>query len=322
MKAFNLLAAFLLVAGAACAKELLPTTEGTTWEYKVTEEPAEPPVRFVITRRFAGTEKLDGKTLLKLETFADRALTKTDLIAVDNKGITCFARSDTNGKISKLDPPEIIVPSKLHEGATWKSDGQVADISVSQDWVVTGSEDVTVPAGEYHAFRFHCEESSPTSFVFDRWFVPGTGFVKEVTTMRSPTGDLMGRRTLELNRPPKMAEATETGSSQKLVAGVSSQPAGKFETEFNSTVPNIYAHWQGYGLRGRVKIRAVWIAEDVGDIAPRNYKIDDATTIAGTENAHGVFTLSRPENGWAEGSYRVEFFIDEALVETVRLKIK
>jgi hypothetical protein len=322
MKIFNLVAALMLMAGTVDGKELMPTAEGTKWEYNVTEEPANPPIHFVITRRFAATEKFEGKTVLKLETFADLILSKTELLAIDNKGITCFARSGANGKISGLASPEIVVPSKLNKETTWKSEGQVADISVSQHWTVTDNEEVVVPAGKFQAFRFHCEESSPTSVVFDRWFVPGTGFVKEVTTMRSPTGDLMGRRTLELNRPPTIAGGIETGTPQKLVAGVSSQPAGNFETEFSSTVSNIYARWQGHGLRARARIRAVWIAEEVGDIAPHNYKIDDATTIAGAENSHGVFTLSRPETGWAEGSYRVEFYIDEALVESVKLKIK
>lgn len=322
MKIFSLLAALLLAIGSARAKELLPTTEGTVWAYDATEEPANPPIHFVITRRLGGTQKFEGKTLLKLETFSDEVRSKTELVAVDNKGIICFARSGADGKISGLASPEIIVPSKLKKGVTWKSDGQVGDIFVHQDWVVIGSEDVSMTAGKFHAFRFHCEQSSPTSIVLDRWFVPGTGFVKEITTMRSPTGDLLGRRTLELNKPPKIAEGAVVGNVEKLVVGVSSQPAGKFETEFSSTAQNIYARWQGHELRDKAKVRAVWIAEDVGDIAPHNYKIDDATTIAEAPNSHGVFTLSRPENGWAEGNYRVEFYLDEALVESVKLKIK
>jgi hypothetical protein len=31
--------------------------------------------------------------------------------------------------------------------------------------------------------------------------------------------------------------------------------------------------------------------------------------------------LSRPEDGWAIGDYRGEFYVDDLLVETVKLKI-
>ena len=69
-------------------------------------------------------------------------------------------------------------------------------------------------------------------------------------------------------------------------------------------------------------MRAVWIAENVGDVAPPNYKVDEAKAIATSPNAHGMFTLSRPDDGWAPGSYRVEFYLDDTLVETVKLEIK
>ena len=109
---------------------------------------------------------------------------------------------------------------------------------------------------------------------------------------------------------------------KKLLVGISSRPIGEFETEFSGATQNLYARWQGLSLRAGAKVRAVWIAEDVGDIAPPNYKIDDAVATASAPDAHGMFTLSRPDDGWAPGNYRVEFYLDETLVETVKLKIK
>ena len=35
----------------------------------------------------------------------------------------------------------------------------------------------------------------------------------------------------------------------------------------------------------------------------------------------GVFSLSKPENGWIPGNYRVEFFVDDRPAETVKFKI-
>lgn len=319
------LAMFLLLSAAACAgaKLLLPTTEGMAWQYDATEETGDGNNNHsVLTRRFAGTENFGGKELLKLETFSNDVLSVTELIAVDDNGIRCFARgSGADEKVTGLSSPEIIIPEHLRKGAKWKAEGRVADIAMHQNWSVDGSEQITVPAGHFRAFRLHCAQASPASIVFDRWFAPGIGFVKEVTTMRSPTGELLGRRTLELNRLPKIADAPTKPAANKLVAGVSSQAIGDFETDFSQNVPNLYARWQGRGLRDHAKVRAVWIAENVGDIAPPNYRIDEAETIATSPEARGAFTLSRPPNGWAAGNYRVEFYLEGTLVESVRIKI-
>ena len=121
-----------------------------------------------------------------------------------------------------------------------------------------------------------------------------------------PTGP-----TVEVSgRPPK-----------KLVAGVSKGSTGDFEGIFPTDCPRIYARWQGVNLRVKAKIRAVWIAEDVGDVAAPNYKIDEAAAIATAPDARGVFTLSCPDDGWAPGKYRVEFYVDEKLEDTVKLVI-
>src|ERR1700716_2220920 len=58
------------------------------------------------------------------------------------------------------------------------------------------------PAGNFRAFHIHCEDASVMSVVLDRWFFPGVGFVKETTVVRGPTGGLLQRATLELQKPP------------------------------------------------------------------------------------------------------------------------
>ncbi len=68
-------------------------------------------------------------------------------------------------------------------------------------------------------------------------------------------------------------------------------------------------------------MRAVWIAENIGEDSPPDYKVDEATAIAESAAAHGAFTLSHPDDGWALGDYRVEFYVDDVLVDTVKLKI-
>jgi hypothetical protein len=82
----------------------------------------------------------------------------------------------------------------------------------------------------------------------------------------------------------------------------------------------IVARWRGHGLRKNARIRAVWIAQDT-DVAPVDFKVDEATAVAAISNAFGKFTLSRPSDGWATGKYRVEFYVDDELSDTVDLTI-
>jgi hypothetical protein len=219
--------------------------------------------------------------------------------------------------------PQLVLPTKLNQGASWNCVEEIADMRVSEHFTVTAIEKVSVPAGNFQAFRMHCEEQTPMSITIDRWFAIGIGMVKETATFRSPTGDLLHRRSLELVRGPgTSAKPPEVKVIKRLLVSVSRQPVGGAdEAEFPSTTQNIYARWQGRFLRDGARLRAVWIAENVGDVAPPNYKIDEASAVVTSSDEHGKFTLSRPDDGWAPGSYRVEFYLDDALVDTVKLTI-
>ena len=100
----------------------------------------------------------------------------------------------------------------LKQGATWNFDGQAGDLKVHQQYTVTGEEDIEVPAGEFHTFRIRGEQSSPSRMTMDRWFAPGTGIVKDVTTMRGRDGDLLERISLELAGRPKIENRPEVKS--------------------------------------------------------------------------------------------------------------
>jgi hypothetical protein len=211
-------------------------------------------------------------------------------------------------------------------GSKWIYDGKVGDIQVHQIYEIIAEENVDVPAGKFRAFRIHCQQTAPLPITLDRWFVPGVGFVKDVTTMRTPDGDLLQRVSLELKEPPRIAPTPEAekaslGGSKKLSVGLAKEPIGGTTTKFSSTVPKIYARWQGHELRDHARIRAVWVAENVEEIAPPDYKIDEAFTVATAPDSHGVFTFSQPEDGFEPGDYRVEFYVDETLAETVKVKI-
>jgi hypothetical protein len=320
----------------SAGQELIPTAPGTGWRYKMTEEPgkglkipnskgdATGTVRVSVLYRIAGTENIDGKELLKFEMHRAGVVTNTDLLSIEEHGIVCAARLNLDGELIMLNPPQTIVATPLERGASWNFEGQVGDMKVHQHYGVTGEEDVDVPVGEFHAFHIHGEQTSPSRMTIDRWFAIGTGIVKDVTTMRDSRGDLLERISLELTERPKIVDRPEVksaGAAKKISVDVAKRRLGPATTTFSSDTPQIYARWRGDRLRKGAKVRAVWIAENIGEDFPPDYKVDEATTITEGPVAHGAFTLSRPEDGWALGNYRVEFYVDDFLVETVKLKI-
>ena len=320
----------------AIADPIIPTAPGLAWRYNMTEEvgkgltvsdvkpDGDGKIRLPVLYRVEGTENVDGKELLKFEMHRAGVITRSDLLTVDEHGIICWARITVDGEFVKFSPPQTMIAMPLKQGANWSFDGQVGDLKVHQHYEVTGEEDIEVPAGEFQAFRIRGEQTSPSPMTIDRWFAPGTGIVKDVTTMRASNGDLLQRISLELAERPKIVDRPEVkpgAAPKKLSVSLANEQFGKATTTFSSDTPQIYVRWQGQRLRKGAKVRAVWIAENIGDDAPPDYKADEASAIAESPTAHGVFTLSRPDDGWALGDYRAEFYVDDVLVETVKPKI-
>ncbi len=327
---------YFLGIASMLASPLVPTNPGTTWRYSMTEEigkgltisnlkqDIDGKVRLPVLYRLDGMEDLDGRQVLKFEMHRAGAITNTDLVTVDEHGITCWARINLDGELIKFNPPQTMVAAPLRQGATWDFDGQAGDSKVHQRYNVTGEEDIEVPAGEFHAFRIRGEQSSPSRMTIDRWFAPGTGIVKDVTTMRAADGDLLERISLELAERPKIENRPEVKSdatSKRLSVSFAKDQFGKASTVFSSDTPRIYVRWQGQRLRKGGKVKAVWIAENIGEDFPQGYKVDEASATVESQNAHGIFMLARPEDGWAIGDYRVDFYIDDVLVDAAKLKI-
>jgi hypothetical protein len=85
----------------------------------------------------------------------------------------------------------------------------------------------------------------------------------------------------------------------------------------------IYCAFKIEGIEGGATIRGVWIAEDVGKVAPPNYKIDEASLkLTGDGDAKGKFSLSKPNNGFPVGKYRTEIYIGDKLAKTVTFTVK
>lgn len=352
MRKVGLAGLILFAAVVGRAESLLPTADGTTWQYQSSEElggPAAAPAAVtasVIVK--IGRQTFDRKEFLKFETRTDDALTKTELMTLDEHGLVCHVRGGKDGRMAKLDPPQTLVPGTLKVGDSWDSDGEVAGMEVHQHFTVTAEEPIRVPAGSFRAFHIHCDDASVMSVALDRWFLPGVGFLKETTVVRGPTGGLLQRTVLELQKQPEVIAAPQVERSpsavppnatptppirgpevqtepaqagKKLAVEVSTDPGGGSKSEFKSDVPNIYVRWHGHGLPEGAKVRVVWVAEDVGDLVEPNFIVDETESVAPAPDASARFTLARPPDGWAEGKYRVEFYVNDELEETIKITI-
>jgi len=330
MRRLLLVTVLLLSPLLARGDDLIPNAEGTKWEYDSTETlTGSTPLNSVVTVS-ASKDFLDGKEVVKLETFSGNVLSKTELLTTDEKGITCLARSGKDGKPTKLNPPERIIAIPLNVGANWEKMSEVEGIKVRERFKVVGEEEIAVPAGKFRAIHLHCEDSSLLSIKIDQWFVPGTGFVRETTMVKGP--GMLHRTTRELRKltpaetksptPESLGTPSSPSEPKRLTVEVSSDPAGGSKTEFRPDVAHIYVRWFGRDLPENARVRVAWVAEDVGGLVEPGFIIDETETIAPIQNASARFTLARPPDGWAEGKYRLEFYINDTLTETVNVTIR
>jgi len=326
----------LLGICSAFAASLVPTAPGTSWRYNMTEEvgrgfnvsgvkaDADGKIRLPVLYRLEGTENVDGKDLLKFEMHRAGIITNTDLLSVDDHGIFCWARINLDGELIKFNPPQTMIAAPLKKGAAWDFNGQAGDLKVQQHYDVVGEENIGVPAGKFQAFRIHGEQTAPNRMTIDRWFAPGVGIVKDVTAMQDAKGDLLQRISLELVENPKIVERPEVKSDatpKQLAVSLAKDRFGKPTTTLSSNTPEIYARWQGQRLRQGASVKAVWIAQNISEDLPQDYKVDEASVVAEAPTARGAFTLARPQDGWMPGDYRVEFYVDNVLVDTLKMKI-
>ncbi len=107
----------------------------------------------------------------------------------------------------------------------------------------------------------------------------------------------------------------------KVEGAVAVDSETKPASTFAADVPKLLAFFRTNGPKKGDKLRGSWIAEDVGEVAPANTKIDETTVSADKQNFYGAFSLSKPTNGWPVGKYRVEIYSNEELATTVKFEI-
>ena len=324
----------LIIAQLARADTSFPTPPSANWEYQVVDSTGGHVQPRLITVTVAGNQQVNGKDVLELETHAGEVLEKTERITTDERGVFCLGRSIAGGKSVSFEPPLLLIPAELKLGDRWELDDEVDGAGMHQQFTVTAEEDVVVPAGTFHAYRLEADAPWPISIAIRRWFAPGTGFVKEITTTRGPNGRLLKRATTVLKKfsptagvMPNENSTTSpdfpsaASASPTMTLEVAREREGGPATEFRSNAQNIFVRWMGEHLPVGGAVRVDWVAEDVGDVAPANFIVDQTETVVGAPESRAHFTLSRPKDGWAPGTYRVDLYLDEKLLQSVKVTI-
>ena len=108
----------------------------------------------------------------------------------------------------------------------------------------------------------------------------------------------------------------------KVRAIVTSGPGEDPVTTFPPDTPKVFATFKSKGAQKGDKVRALWIAEDVGEAAPPNSKVFETTGDLDSDTDTGMFSISQPKNGWPPGKYRVEIYANDKLAATVNYRIE
>ena len=90
---------------------------------------------------------------------------------------------------------------------------------------------------------------------------------------------------------------------------------------FARDTPKIVCVWRVKGVTSGTVLKGVWVAEDVGNAAPPNYKLIDKSMTITLEN-EGSLNVTKPTNGWPVGKYRLEIYLNDTLVKTLPFTIK
>ena len=131
----------------------------------------------------------------------------------------------------------------------------------------------------------------------------------------------MVKRTLSLLLATVICASVARAGDAKVEAAIAVDQDTKPATAFAPDVPKLYAFFKSKGTEKGEKLRGVWIAEDVGEAAPANTKIDESTLTADEDDFYGAFSLSKPNKGWPIGKYRVEIYDGDELTTTVKFTI-
>src|SRR5467141_1401704 len=212
---------FWIMIGASVtqAEWPIPTADGTTWQYALTREGETEPG--TLTRQVFAPKNPEEQSILRIETAINGIAQSTEVLKNESNAILATAYCVQGGKTEAFDPAITILPGQLSFGAEWNYRGPVAGLDLNLSLKIVGEGDIEVPAGKFRALHFRGEKNEGLLTVADFWFVRGVGSIKETVSQRSPSGDLLGRNTIELVNLPAPPQTEPIAGKKRLEASIS-----------------------------------------------------------------------------------------------------
>jgi hypothetical protein len=130
------------------------------------------------------------------------------------------------------------------------------------------------------------------------------------------------KQTLALLIGMIICASVARGGDVKITAMTASGPKDKPTTIFTTETPEVLVLFKTKGAQKGDKLRGVWIADDVGDAAPANTKIDEKTLTLEGDTDDGNFSCTKPTKGWPAGKYHVDIYANDELATTAKFTIE
>lgn len=112
------------------------------------------------------------------------------------------------------------------------------------------------------------------------------------------------------------------GADVTIIATTTTGTDAPATTTFARDTPAVFAMLQMEGVLKGDKLRAVWIADDVGDAAPAHTKIaEKSLTMEGVPN-EGNFSCTKPAKNWPAGKYHVDIYANDKLITSAKFTVE
>ena len=115
--------------------------------------------------------------------------------------------------------------------------------------------------------------------------------------------------------------AIANSADVNVEAYITNNPEAERASIFSLETHTFYAMFKAKGLSPGDKIRGVWIADDVGDAAPTNFKIQESALTAQDATMNAQFSMTKP-GAWPRGDYHVEIYVNNQLATKVKFSVK
>ena len=101
---------------------------------------------------------------------------------------------------------------------------------------------------------------------------------------------------------------------------LSDSKGGAAKSTFAPQTAKIFLNAKLVDVPSGATVKSNWIAEKT-QVAPPNYKIDSVELKVGPLINIVDFNFSKPTNGWPEGDYRIDLFINDKATGNVKFKV-